>query len=172
MPDPQKPTLTRRLSEIEAHQLLARAAELDARLATSVSADQLWSAAREAGISEEALAQATTELDAGKLVSPARGAAIRAFFGTLSRIGIAAVLVYALLASPKFLLPQLIGLAFAVYGAYDGLGRLVRWFGKRRRDVAPQQVERPSGETSGSTDTHTSMAVRTFAARISAHGAA
>lgn len=38
MPTSPKPAVTRRLSEVEAHQLLARAAELDARLSMSVSA--------------------------------------------------------------------------------------------------------------------------------------
>lgn len=172
MPDAQKPTVTRRLSEVEAHQLLARAAELDARLSTSVSADQLWSAAREAGISEEALAQATAELDAGKLGSPARSAAIKAFLVVFSRLAIAAVLVVAAIASPKAPLAQLLALAFAVYGAYEGLGRLGRWFGKRRRDLARQQADVQLDDTTRSTDEHASMAVRVFSAAAPSRGAA
>ena len=140
MPESQKPTVTRRLSEVEAHQLLARAAELDARLSMSVRADQLWNAAREAGISEEALAQATAELDAGKLLSPTRGAAIRGALGTFGKISFALVFVVVALKDPRYPLAQLSALSLAVYGAYDVRSRLVRWFGKRRRDMARQQT--------------------------------
>ena len=172
MPESQKPTVTRRLSEVEAHQLLARAAELDARLSTSVSADQLWSAALEAGISEEALAQATAELDAGKLLSPARGAAIRAVLGTFGKVAVAAVLIFALFVSPRYPLAQMVGLALAVYGAYDSSSRLVRWFGKWRRYAVRHHGEISSEHAEAPTDEHRSMSIRIFVVATSAHGAA
>src|SRR5688572_26493723 len=88
--DGKKTTLPAHLSEAEAHQLLARAAELDARLSARVSTEQLSAAALDAGISPDALAQAAAELAAGKLGSPARGAAIRVGIVAGGRVAIAA----------------------------------------------------------------------------------
>jgi hypothetical protein len=55
------------LSEDEAHRVLARAVELDARTVSDVSVSQLRSVAEEAGIAPEALERALLELRAGRL---------------------------------------------------------------------------------------------------------
>ena len=55
------------LSEDEAHRVLARAVELDARAMSDVSISQLRSVAQEAGIAPEALDRALLELRAGRL---------------------------------------------------------------------------------------------------------
>jgi hypothetical protein len=55
------------ISEDEAHRVLARAVELDARAMSDVSVEQLRAVAAEAGIAPEALDRALHELRAGRL---------------------------------------------------------------------------------------------------------
>ena len=175
MADSKARTVPRQLSEVEAHQLLARAAELDARLESRVSAEQLWSAAREAGISEAALAQAQRELDGGMLLSPARGAVMRAGLRTFCVAAVSAALVITLMASPKYPLAQLAGLVFAAYGAYDVLRRVGRRFGNRRdhRELAEvAAAETVASRADEAVRDDVSMAIRVFTSSVSPLGAA
>jgi hypothetical protein len=66
-PDRNLPTSAAWLSEEDAHRVLARAVELDARQLSDVSLTQLQEVASEAGIGSAALEQALRELAAGKL---------------------------------------------------------------------------------------------------------
>lgn len=168
----KKTTLPQRLSEVEAHQLLARAAELDARYGASVTTEQLSAAAAEAGISAEAIAQATAELAAGKLGSPARGAAIRASIAIGGRIAVAVVLTWWLLVDASRPLAQGLALAFAVYGAYKGLGWLLRQLSQGLRAAVGRKAATPLERTAESSDDHTSLSVRLFVAPETSRGAA
>ena len=129
--DDTRTTRTQRLSEVEAHQLLARAAELDARFGASVTTEQLLAAALEAGISAEAIAQASSELAAGKLGSPARSAALAASIATGGRVVLAGVLTWWLIADAGRPLAQGLALISAMYGAYKALSWLTRGFNQR-----------------------------------------
>lgn len=170
--DAKKATLPQRLSDVEAHQLLARAAELDARFGTSVTTEQLSAAAIEAGISAEALAQATAELAAGKLGSLARGALIRAGIATGGRVAISTVLIWWLLVDPTRPIAQGVALAFAVYGAYEGLGWLARRFGRGLKAGTGRKPTTPVERTAESRGDHTSLSARLFGAPDAARGAA
>ena len=165
-------TLPQRLSEVEAHQLLARAAELDARIGTSVTTEQLSAAALEAGISAEALAQATAELAAGKLGSPARGAALRASIASVGRVAISAVLVWWLLVDPRRPFAQGVALAFAVYGAYKCLGWVLRRFSQGLMAASGRKPVTPLERHAESKADHTSLSLRLFAAPKASRGAA
>lgn len=163
---------SRKLSEVEAHQLLARAAELDARLEARVTTAQLSAAALEAGISAEALAQATADLEAGKLASPARNVVIRQGLASAGRVVVATGLVWWLLVDASRPLAQGLALAFAVYGAYKALG----WLGgrlrqglKAARSLEPDRVLEQSAERA---DDRTAMRMRLFAAPGASRGTA
>jgi hypothetical protein len=170
--DGKKRTLPQRLSEVEAHQLLARAAELDARFGASVTTEQLSAAALEAGISAEAIEQAATELAAGKLGSPVRGAVIRAGIAAGGHVAVSAALVWWLIVDASRPLAQGLALAFAVYGAYKGLGWLLRRFSQGLRAAAGRKPATPPERAAESNDDHTSMSVRLFAAPAVSSGAA
>jgi len=165
-------TIPRRLSEVEAHRLLARAAELDARLDSSVSAEQLISAAVEAGISEEAVAQAAAELEAGKLDAPSRKAVIMGFLATGGGVLISASLVVWLLADASRPIAQLLALGIAVYGAYDLLSRTVRWLKKRRGGSKVRRVRPASAPASERDDDPAAPAMRLLLASPPSRGAA
>jgi len=162
--DGKKTTLTQRLSEVEVHQLLARAAELDARFGASVTTEQLTAAALEAGISAEAIAQASAELAAGKLGSPARGAAISASIATAGRVAVSAVLIWWLLVDASRPVAQELALIFAVYGVYKGLEWLSRRFNQGLRAATGRKPAVPLERAAESTDDHTSLSIRLFAA--------
>ena len=142
--DDKRTTLTQRLSEVEAHQLLARAAELDARFGASVTTEQLLSAALEAGISAEAIAQASSELAAGKLGSPARGAALAATIATGGRVALAAVLIWWFIADAGRPLAQGLALVSAVYGAYKALGFLSGGLTQRLQKLRASTDRKPA----------------------------
>lgn len=168
--DRKKAKLPKHLSEAEAHQLLARAAELDARLGTSVTTEQLSAAALEAGISPEALAQATTDFAAGKLGSPARGAAVRLGIVAGSRVTIAAVLVWWLIVDATRPFAQGLALALAMYGAYKALGWMLRHLSQGLK--AASSIESPLEKSHGAADDHTSLSVRLLSAPGTCQGAA
>jgi len=170
--DGKKTTLPHRLSEVEAHQLLARAAELDARFGSSVTTEQLSAAALEAGISSEAFAQAAAELAAGKLGSPARGSWIRASIVSIGLLALSAGLTWWLLVDPKRPFAQGIALAFAVYGAYKCLGWLSRGLSQGLKATTAGKAAIPGERTAESKGGHTSLSVRLFAVPDAARGAA
>jgi hypothetical protein len=162
MADHQKVTEPRRLSEVNAHRLLARAAELDARLGASVDADQLRSAALEAGISEEAFAQARQELESGQLDSPTRRTAIVGFLATGGRVLGAAALVVWALADAGRPVAQLLALAVAVYGAYDILNRSARWLGGSWNKAAQRRADAKARQHPERGDNRAPFVVRAF----------
>jgi hypothetical protein len=164
--------LPQRLSEVEAHQLLARAAELDARFGETVTTEQLSTAALEAGISGEAIEQAAAELAAGQLGSPARGAVIRTSIVTVGRLAVAAGLTWWLLVDASRPLAQGLALGFAVYGAYAALGLLSRRFRRGLRAATDLTPGTPQDGAAESTEVHKSMSVRLFAALDASPGAA
>ena len=162
--DRKNTTLPQRLSEVEAHQLLARAAELDARFGASVTTEQLAAAAIEAGISAEAIAQASAELAAGKLGSPARSAAIRASIATGGRVALSGVLIWWLLVDASRPLAQGLALVFAVYGAYKGLSWLSRLISQGLMAAGGRKPAVPLERTAESNNDPTALSVRLFAA--------
>ncbi len=164
--DGKNSTRPQRLSEVEAHQLLARAAELDARFGASVTIEQLSAAAREAGISIEAIAQASTELAAGKLGSPARSAAISASIVTGGGVALSASLIWWLMVDAGRPLAQGLALAFAIYGAYKGVGGMSRWFRQRLRAGTGRTTGVVREHPAESNDDHASMSVRLFTAPV------
>lgn len=170
--DRKKSPLPTRLSEVEAHQLLARAAELDARFGETVTTEQLSAAALEAGISAEALERAAADLAAGRLGSPTWAVTMQKGVTTGLRVVAAAALTVWLLKDASRPLAQGIGLALAVFGAYVALGwlwrRLNRGLGAARSLRAHEPSERPSE----SMDDHVSLSVRLFASAEAQHGAA
>jgi hypothetical protein len=168
-PEPSHP---RRLSEDEAHQVLARAAELDARRPATLSVEQLWASAAEAGISREAFTQATAELEAGKLGPKTIRVALASGLADLGRVALASVVVYLAIVDPNRPIAQLIGLACAVFGAYVGVGSIARWIGRQRHRLASTQASQ-AGETDSVEDnSHNSMAVRVLARQSPAGSAA
>lgn len=157
------PSHTRRLSEDEAHQVLARAAELDARRPATLSLEQLWASAAEAGISRDAFTQATAELEAGKLGPKTIRVALASGFATLGRVALASVVVYLAIVDPNRPIAQLLALACAVFGAYVGVGLIARWIGRQRQRLASTQASQ-AGETDSVEDNaDTSMAARILA---------
>lgn len=170
--DGERVKLPQHLSEVEAHQLLTRAAELDARLGTSVTIEQLSAAAVEAGMSAEALEQAAAELAAGKLGSPARGAAIRRGIVAGGRVAIAAVLVWWLIVDATRPVAQGLALAFAVYGAYKALGWLLPRLSQRLKAAGSLKPAPPLENSPGSTEDHTVLSVRLLTALTACRSAA
>lgn len=164
--------LPKRLSEVEAHQLLARAAELDARFGATVTTEQLSAAALEAGISAEAIERAAADLAAGRLGSTTRAMAIRQGVTAGLRVVAAAVLIVWLLKDVSRPLAQGIGLAFAVYGAYDALGWLWRRLNRGLKAAGILRAQAPVERPPESTDDHIALSVRLFAPVKTSHGAA
>jgi len=163
----------RRLTEDEAHQVLARAAELDARLPYTVSMDELWSSAEAAGISREAFAQATAELRAGTLARIRGHGAIRAAVARSAQFVLALALFYAAFRTPDYWgwwILQPIGGAWAVYGAYKTLGAIARWMGGGYRRTSQELPPTDTPDTAPRSDM--SMAVRVLNLRQALSGAA
>lgn len=161
-------SMPQRISEVEAHRLLARAAELDARLGASVDAAQIRSAALEAGISEEAVAQASAELEAGRLGSPSKGAALTAMFAVGGRVLAAAALVIWALADAGRPVAQLLALTVAVYGAYDILSRSARWLRNRWEAQRHRRSESTAPERASNRESDgTARSVRLVASAFS-----
>ncbi len=162
-PPEAKPDL--RVSEEDAHELLVRAAELDARLPATLSLHELWNSAAQAGISREAFEQATVELQAGKLGRHHRRLTIYTALLRFSQIGIATAIIVTAFSTPDYSgwwIAQSVGMGCAVYGAYKAIGSAGRWtrglLGRRSAADAlnPENAahERPSDDAS--------MAVRVF----------
>ena len=164
--DNTRTTLTQRLSDVEAHQLLARAAELDARFGASVTTEQLLAAALEAGISAEAIAQASSELAAGKLGSPARSVALAASIASGGRVVLAAVLIWWLVADAGRPLAQGLALVSAMYGAYKALSWLSGGFNQQLQKLRALTGRKPAVPLTRAdkNDDATSLSVRLFAA--------
>ena len=128
-----------RISEEEAHRLLARAAELDARSAASVPLSQLRDVAREAGIAPEAFERALTELRAGTLGPRTVGQAVSARLARYRRHAVLLAWVAGSFITPGDLVFQTGLVALALYGAYEGCVRLSHWLGRHPpRPAAPR----------------------------------
>jgi hypothetical protein len=148
-----------RVSEEDAHELLVRAAELDARLPTTVHLPELWSAAAQAGISREAFELATAELQAGKIGHRRRRLAIRPALVRSGQVAIATAMIVFALSTPDYSgwwIAQSLAMGCAVYGAYKAIGAVGRWTrglsGLRRAvdtpDAEPMAIDRPTGDAS------------------------
>jgi hypothetical protein len=127
------------LSEDQAHRILARAVELDARNEELISFAQLRAVAAEAGISAEALEQAVQEVHAGHLhqtVRPLRQ--WRLVAQRLMRNRLLAVIIAvaaAAVLTPGDVVVQTALLALQIYGAYELSHALI---GRRaKRDGPP-----------------------------------
>ena len=125
------------LSEDEARRLLSRAVELDARHRAAVSVEDLEAAAREAGIEPRAFAQALDELRSGALEPVTIGRRVSTKLGRYR--GLAAL--GALVASAGITFGDTVGLTlvlgFGLYGAYEGLVALARYWGETPPRVPP-----------------------------------
>lgn len=123
------PQLRDFVSEDEAHRVLARAVELDARATSDVSVEQLRAVAAEAGIAPEALDRALQELRAGRLPGVHRVTSRRVVFaGQLRRFRrhaalAIAIVVAAVTPGDVFLLNALF--ALPLYALYEFAIRLV-----------------------------------------------
>ena len=118
------------LSEEEAHRLLARAADLDARGMPSIWLDQLRAAAKEAWISPESFARALTDLRAGKLEPPTVGQSLSARLVRYRRHAFLASWVLASFATRGDIVSVTLELCLAMFGAYEGVALLARWMGR------------------------------------------
>ena len=163
----------RRLTEDEAHLVLARAAELDARLPYTVSMDELWSSAEAAGISREAFAQATAELRAGSLARLSGRGAMRGAVARSAQLVLAMALFYMAFRTPDYWgwwIAQPIGGAWAVYGAYKTVGAIARWIGGGHRRTSHELP--PANTLEREPRSGMSMAVRVLNLRQALGGAA
>lgn len=111
------------LTEEEAHRVLARAVELDARALSDVSRAQLQSIAAEAGIAPEALARALRELRAGELPGGRAERAPRPLMSERLRrlrhyAAIAAGLIAAAASPGDYMLLTLLG-SLPIYALYE-----------------------------------------------------
>lgn len=122
-----------------------------------MTSEELSAAALEAGISAEAIAQASAELAAGKLGSPARGAGISASIATGGRVAVAAGLTWWLLVDASRPLAQGFALAFAGYGAYKGLGWLSPRFSPGLRAAIGRKSATPLERAAASNDAHAAV---------------
>jgi len=166
---------TRRLSEDEAHGILARAAEIDARSPQMVSEAELWRAAEAAGISRDAFAQATAELRAGTLERARGRHALSIALVRPAKVFIALGLFYAAFRTPDYSgwwIAQSVGAAWAIYGAYKTVGAIMRWTQSLRgsRASTHETVQSQTREDSSRSDTL--MAVRVLSLRQVPRGAA
>jgi hypothetical protein len=163
-----------RVSEEDAHELLVRAAELDARLPATVSLPELWNSAAQAGISREAFEQATAEPQAGKLGQRRRRLAIRPVLVRSGQVAIATAIIVSAFGTPDYpgwWIAQSIGMGCAVYGAYKALGAVGRWtrgLGGLRPAAAAPNPEHPPNDQHAS---DTSMAVRVLMLQLRPAGA-
>ena len=109
-----------RISEDEAHRLLARAAELDAQDRVTVSLRQLQQAAEDAGIARHAFVQALAELRAGELRPVTIGQRVSAKLARFRRAACVASFVAAVVVTPgdSVVLSALGGLG--LYAVYEG----------------------------------------------------
>lgn len=132
------------LSEDEVHRLLARAVELDAQYRAAVSVEDLQRAAREAGIESGAFVQALTELRSGALEPITIGQRVSARLARFRRPAALATFVAAAAITPGDLpgLTTLFGMG--LYGAFEGLTALARYWGKTPPRLPPdlERVER------------------------------
>lgn len=162
MQTPSNPRPEHRLSEDEAHFLLARAAELDVRQLATVSLDELRISAVAAGISEAAFEQAATELQTGRIGRRSRPSIVSSF-GRLGQVALAVALIIAAFRTPDYSgwwIAQLFGSACAVYGAYKLVTISTTWLGGLRGRLLPQHAsDAPDDIEDLSRDDH-SMAVR------------
>ena len=133
---------TTRVSEEDAHRLLARAAELDARDTASMSLAQLRDVAREAGIAPEPFDRALAELKAGTLGPGTVGQAVAARLATYRRQASLLAWVGAALITPGDIVFQTGLIALAQYGAYEGCVRISHWLG--RHPPRPSSPRRPT----------------------------
>ena len=137
------------ISEEDAHRLLARAAELDARQGASVPIAQLREVAREAGIAPEAFLQALTELEAGALGPKTVGQAVSAWLARYRRPAVLAAWLVSSFITPGDVVFTTAGLALAFYGAYEGCVLLLQWLGRRPRRPAPPLLTPAKRTSSG-----------------------
>lgn len=161
--DPSESPTHARISEENAHRLLARAAELDAHIGTELSIDQLREIAREAGIAESAFDEALRELDArsrGPSPKPATHA-----LGLMERLARHRILVAATIllgvacATPGDLVFTTLVISAPVYAAYE------LWMARRNRsansrpgsaghDSSDSDLRTPSGKPADRTTRH------------------
>jgi hypothetical protein len=125
------------VSEEDAHRLLARAAELDARGPSSVRLTQLRESARDAGISPEAFAQALADLRTGNLSPKSVGQAVAARLARYRRQAFAVAYLAAAFITPGDVIAQTVTLTLALFGAYEGVMLLARWLGRQPRRPTP-----------------------------------
>lgn len=136
------------LSEDEANRLLARAVELDAQHQAAVSVEELQRAACEAGIEPNAFIQALAELRSGALEPLTIG---QRFASSLARYrGLAALAAFVSAAgfTPGDAVVPSMFIALGLYGAFEGLTALARYFGKTPPRIPPdlQRAAVPSME--------------------------
>jgi hypothetical protein len=154
-----------RIKEEEAYLVLARAAELDAHLPSTVTLHELWSSAAAAGITRESFEQAAAELRAGKLARTDGRVAITAALARTGQVALAVALIYAAFRTPDYSgwwAAQSIGAAWAVYGAYKTVGAVTGWFGGLRGHGRVSSEAAPGDVPLSAPRDDTSMALRVF----------
>jgi hypothetical protein len=144
-PDAAEPV---RLSEDEAHRLLARAVELDSRDTADLSLAQLREVANEAGIAPEAFERALQELEAGHSEPAPRSALSRRMAKSRRLAMLGAVALSAAITPGDLILTTLI-FAIPLYGLYE-IGIVVARSIERRggRPSAPLSTGASSADTS------------------------
>ena len=134
--EPGNPGREPKLSEKEAHRLLARAVELDAEQETVISLSDLREAAGEAGIARDAFEQALVEFRAGELEPLTVGQQLSMKLAALRRVGAVLSFVSAAAVTPgDSLVWSFVG-GLGLYGAYEGAIALARLLGRN----APPRV--------------------------------
>jgi hypothetical protein len=125
------------LSEDEAHRLLARAVELDARHRASVSVEDLRKAAGEAGIESGAFIQALSELRSGALEPVTIGERISAKLAGYRRPAALAAFVAAAGITPGDAVGLTMLLGFGLHGVFEGVTALTRLLGRTHPRIPP-----------------------------------
>ena len=143
-----------RLSEEEAHRVLARAVELDARVEAGISLTQLREVASEAGITERSLEQALREVTAAADhtvgVRPRPLTGLSAQWLARHRLVAAAVtFVAAALLTPGDVVVQTLVLTLPLYGAYELILAVVR---RRAHRPGPPPQDSPGNVRSSAAD--------------------
>ena len=146
------------LSENDAHRVLARAVELDARSNTNVPVSQLREIAGEAGIDRSAFETALGELRSGKLPALSQPAmpqsqSLTMFLSRHRRHAVVIALVTASFTTPGDMLVPTSLLALKLYGLYE-FGILVSRFidsaRGRMRSRVPDAAEANIRDSDGS----------------------